>query len=104
MCEVVRLLHHWRVGELHFLELLCHELLVLSLHELLLHQVHGLCVRLHLRVHVSFSSLSGTGIAHDHVLHHICKGICANTVLLGSIRLASAACHDFVKHMTLKIF
>ena len=97
MCEVI--MHHWRVVKLHFFELRSHHLLILRLCKLLLHHVHSLCIRLHLRVHVPFGCLSGTSLAHDHVLHHIRKGICADTVLLGSVRLASAACHDFVEHL-----
>ena len=92
-------LGHWCISDLHVLELLGHEGLVLSLSELLLHHLHSLGISLHLRVHVSFRGLSGARLTHDHVLHHIRKGICADTVLLGSVRLASAACHDFVEHL-----
>ena len=100
MCEVIL---HWRVSNLHILELLCHHLLVLSLCKLGFHHRHCLRVSLHLGIHVSFCSLSSSSIAHHHVLHHIGKGIGTDSTLLCSIRLACATCHDFIEHRTLVV-
>jgi hypothetical protein len=82
---------------------LTHKFGMLHLLILRLHHLHLLGVLLnYLRVNEAFCRLPGSGVTHDHVIHHVGERVLVEAATCLSVWLACATSHRFVKHFTLE--